>query len=64
MSSTGAAKEYNSIQRLSYQPQRKVDVDVDILDPYKSNTKLSWIGCQKTDYSRDWSINNLPFPPS
>lgn len=57
-------KGYSSINRLSYQPIRKVDVDVEILDPYKSHTTLSWIGCHKTDYSRDWSINNLPFPPS
>ena len=57
-------KAYQSINRLSYQPQKKVDVSVDILDPYKSHTTLSWIGCHNTDYSRDWSINTLPAPPS
>ena len=56
-------KENKSIQQLSYIPQKRVDVSVDILDPYKSHTNLSWIGCHTTDYSRDWSINNLPFVP-
>lgn len=57
-------KTYQSVNRLSYQPQKKVEVSVDILDPYKSHTNLSWIGCHQTDYSRDWSITTLPPPPS
>lgn len=51
---------YKSIQRLSYQSHPIIEkTAVDFLDPYKSHTNLSWIGCSgATDYTREWSINN------
>ena len=54
--------QFKSISQLSYQPQRFIEHDIEILDPYKSHTTLTWIGGGNKDHYARTNITTDPFP--
>lgn len=54
---------FKSVNQLSYQTQKQVSTSVDVLNPYKSHTTLTWIGGNDDHYTRH-NITTDPFPGS
>lgn len=59
---TNINTNYASTAQRSYKEPKPIDIDIDVLNPYKSSLQLTWIGCKNTDYSRDWSITTQKAP--
>ena len=54
---------FKSVNQLSYPNQKQISTSVDVLDPYKSHTTLTWIGGNDDQYTRH-NITTDPFPGS
>ncbi len=53
---------YTSTHKFAFQPPKRLDDHLDVMDPYKSHTSLGWTGCEgKTNYSTQ-SLASQPFP--
>ena len=60
------SKYYSSVCKLSYKAQKKVENDLSVINPYKSNTTLKWTSSGNLEDDKilykSLSLAQQPFP--